>query len=136
MACLRLPVVSLPRGARWRARQVEERLAAPVWDDLDLVFCNSLGRPCEARNVIRKSYASLLARAGVPHINFHALRHSAATLLLSQGVHPKIVAEMLGHTTISMTLDIYSHVTLDMQQEAVDTMDRLSRAKVAPRRGH
>lgn len=63
--------------------------------------------------------------AGVPYVKFHALRHSAATLLLSQGIHPKIVAEMLGHTTISTTLDIYSHVTLDMQQEAANTMDRL-----------
>jgi integrase len=72
----------------------------------------------------------LLERAGVLYVKFHALRHSAATLLLAQGIHPKIVAEMLGHTTISMTLDIYSHVTLDMQQEAADTMDRLFRAQV------
>lgn len=76
-------------------------------------------------NVIRASYAPLLKRAGVPRVKFHALRHSAATLLLSRGIRPKIVAEMLGHSTISMTLDIYSHVTLDMQHEAAQTMDRL-----------
>ncbi len=63
----------------------------------------------------------------MPYVKFHALRHSAATLLLAQEIHPKIVAEMLGHTTISMTLDIYSHITLDMQQEAADTMDRIFR---------
>jgi site-specific recombinase XerD len=57
-------------------------------------------------------------------IHIYALRHNAVTLL-SQGIHPKIVTEMLGHTTISMTLDIYSHVTLHLQQEAVDAMDRL-----------
>ena len=79
----------------------------------------------QARTVVRTSYKPLLERAGVPYVKFHALRHSAATLLLGQGIHPKIVAEMLGHTTISMTLDIYSHVTLDMQQEAANTMDRL-----------
>jgi integrase len=133
-----------------RSRQLIERLQmGETWDDHDLVFCNSIGRPCEARNVIRTSYKplleragacwsvleragacwSVLERAGVPYVKFHALRHSAATLLLSQGVHPKIVAEMLGHTTISMTLDIYSHVTLDMQQEAANTMDRLFRAE-------
>ena len=112
-----------------RSRQLVERLQmGNAWDDRDLVFTNSIGRPCEARNVIRMSYTPLLERARVPYVKFHALRHSAATLLLSQGVHPKIVAEMLGHTTIAMTLDIYSHVTLDMQQEAADTMDRLFRA--------
>jgi integrase len=126
---VRLCALAVQALRRHRARQSAERLAmGEAWDDLDLVFCNSIGRPCEARNVIRKSYAPLLAQAGVPHIKSHALRHSAATLLLSQGIHPKIVAEMLGHTTISMTLDIYSHVTLDMQQEAADTMDRLFRA--------
>ncbi len=113
-----------------RSRQLIERLQmGDAWDDRDLVFTNSIGRPCEARNIIRMSYTPLLERAGVPYVKFHALRHSAATLLLSQGIHPKIVAEMLGHTTIAMTLDIYSHVTLDMQQEAADTMDRLFRAR-------
>ncbi len=113
-----------------RRRQLEERLAmGEVWEDQDLVFTTSIGRPCEARSLNRTSYVPLLARAGVPYIKFHTLRHSAATLLLSQGIHPKIVAELLGHTTISMTLDIYSHVTLDMQQEAADTMDRLFRAQ-------
>ncbi|HEV2457471.1 MAG TPA: tyrosine-type recombinase/integrase [Ktedonobacterales bacterium] len=126
---VRLSAVAVQALRTHRARQLEERLAlGEAWHDLDLVFCNSIGRPCEARNVIRTSYVPLLERAGVPHIKFHALRHSAATLLLSQGIHPKIVAEMLGHTTISMTLDIYSHVALDMQQEAADTMDRLFRA--------
>jgi integrase len=62
------------------------------------------------------------------HVTFHALRHSAATLLLSQGVHPKIVSDMPGHSTIALTMDVYSHVTLDMQQEAAETMDRLFRA--------
>jgi site-specific recombinase XerD len=70
----------------------------------------------------------LLEKAGILHSKVHALRHSAATLLLSQGTHPKIVAEMLGHSNIGITLDVYSHVTLAMQQEAADTMDRLFRA--------
>jgi integrase len=61
----------------------------------------------------------------LPLIRFHDLRHTAATLLLRQGVHPKIVAEMLGHSTISMTLDIYSHVIPDMQKDATVALDRL-----------
>jgi len=127
---VRLCALAVQSLRRHRLHQAEERLAmGDVWDHHDLMFTNSIGRPCEARNVIRKCYEPLLAKAGIPHVKFHALRHSAATLLLSQGVHPKIVAEMLGHTTISMTLDIYSHVTLDMQQEAADTMDRLFRAQ-------
>lgn len=60
----------------------------------------------------------------VPDIRFHDLRHSAATLLLSVGVHPKVVQEMLGHNHISMTLDVYSHVLPNMQQDAVSRLNR------------
>jgi site-specific recombinase XerD len=127
---VRLSALAVAALRLHRSRQLQERLAmGEAWHELDLVFCNSIGRPCEARNVIRKSYKPLLERARVPYMKFHALRHSAATLLLAHSIHPKIVAELLGHTTISMTLDIYSHVTLDMQQEAADTMDRLFRAQ-------
>ena len=67
----------------------------------------------------------MLKRAGLPHIRFHDLRHTAATLLLVQGIHPKIVSEMLGHSTVSMTLDTYSHVLPDMQRDATEAFDRL-----------
>jgi integrase len=123
---VRLSALAVSALRTHRVRQNEERLAmGEAWHDLDLVFTNSIGRPCEARNVIRKSYKPLLERAGVPYVKFHALRHSAATLLLAQGIHPAIVMQMLGHSTISMTVDTYSHVTLDMQQPAADAMDRL-----------
>ena len=63
----------------------------------------------------------------LPIIRFHDLRHTAATIMLSQGVHPKIVQERLGHSTISMTLDTYSHVLPTMQKEAAEKLDRLYR---------
>lgn len=69
--------------------------------------------------------ALMLKKANLPDIRFHDLRHSAATLLLSLGIHPKVVQEMLGHTQISMTMDIYSHVLPSMQQDAVSKLNDL-----------
>ena len=66
-----------------------------------------------------------LRRAALPRIRFHDLRHTAATLMLSRGVHPKIASEMLGHPTIAITLDLYSHVTPTMQSSATDAVDAL-----------
>lgn len=60
-----------------------------------------------------------------PRVRFHDIRHTAATLLLGRGVHPKIVSEMLGHSTVAITLDLYLHVTPTMQREAAATMDEL-----------
>jgi integrase len=74
---------------------------------------------------LQRQFTPLLRKAGLSLIRFHDLRHTAATLLLRQGVHPKIVAEVLGHSTISMTLDIYSHVIPDMQKDATVALDRL-----------
>jgi len=65
-------------------------------------------------------FQKLLKDAGLPHMRFHDLRHSAATILLSMGVHPKIVPELLGHSNISITMDVYSHVLPSMQKDAMD----------------
>lgn len=73
-------------------------------------------------NLTRRSFHPLLERAGLPRMRFHDLRHTAATLLLAQGVHPKIVQEMLGHASIALTLDTYSHVTPTLQAEAAEKM--------------
>jgi integrase len=70
------------------------------------------------------SFYPPLVRAGLPRIRFHDLRHSAATLLLGLGIHPKIVSEMLGHSQIGIILDLYSHVTATMQ-EAVRAFEGL-----------
>ncbi len=109
-----------------RAAQLEERLRlGPAWRDHDLVFTNQMGAAIHASHLLAHSFRPLLKRAGLPRIRFHDLRHSAATLLLGQGVHPKIASEMLGHATIAITLDLYSHVTPTMQREAAATMDAL-----------
>jgi integrase len=109
-----------------RARQAAEILASEGWDQTtDLVFPNHVGRPMQASNLLRRSFFPLLAAADLPHIRFHDLRHTAATLLLSRGVHPKIASEMLGHSTVAFTLDVYSHVTETLQREAARTMDSI-----------
>jgi hypothetical protein len=70
-------------------------------------------------------FQSLIRRAGLERIRFHDLRHTAATLMLSRGIHPKVVSEMMGHSQISTTLDLYSHVTPTMQREAAEAMEAL-----------
>jgi integrase len=111
---------------RHRVRQLEERLASgEVWDDQDLVFPTTVGTPMDGQDVLRREFYPLLQRASLPRIRFHDLRHTAATLLLKQGVHAKIVSEMLGHATIAITLNLYSHVLPDMQRDATAAMDRL-----------
>jgi len=118
---------------RHRARQAQERLLLGAeWQDHGLVFCRPNGRPLDGTGMLRTDFYPLLKRAGLPQVRFHDLRHSAATLLLSQGIHPKIVSELLGHTTIRVTMAIYSHVLPDMQRAAVLAMERLLTPKPAP----
>ena len=108
-----------------RLAQNKERLRAQTWEDNDLVFCNRLGNPIEKGNLLRRSFAPLLERAGLPRISFHDLRHTAATLMLAEGIHPKVVQERLGHASISTTMDTYSHVMPSLQKDAAERMDRL-----------
>ena len=75
--------------------------------------------------MIKRSFRPLLVKAGVPQITFHCLRHSTASLLLSLGIHPKIVQELLGHSQITLTLDTYSHVLPSLQGEALDRLGAL-----------
>jgi integrase len=89
------------------------------------VFCNGASRPVSVHNLHNRSWKPLLKRAGLPDIRFHDLRHTCATLLLTKGVHPKIVQEMLGHSSISITLDTYSHVLPNLQGEAVKAMESI-----------
>lgn len=89
-----------------------------------LMFTTSHGTPFSPRNVIRY-FKQALRDAGLPEIRFHDLRHTSASLLLSAGVHPKVVQEMLGHSQINLTLDTYSHVLPGLQDEAAEKMNKL-----------
>ena len=95
-----------------------------LWQDYDLIFPSSIGTPLDPSNLYH-SFKQLLKKAGLPNIRFHDLRHTAATLMLQQGTHPKIVQERLGHSDISMTLNTYSHVLPVMQDEVAEKLDEL-----------
>ena len=88
----------------------------------DLVFTNVLGIPLHATGIVRSTLRRLLRTASLPQIRFHDLRHTCATLALSANVNPKVVSEMLGHSTVAITLEIYSHVLPDMQQDAAASL--------------
>lgn len=90
-----------------------------------LVFVDSEGNPLRPSNFLRRDFFPLVKRAQVPRIRFHDLRHTAATLMLQQGVNPKVVAERLGHSTIRLTMDLYGHAWPSMQQEAAEKIDAL-----------
>jgi integrase len=97
--------------------------AGEKWQENGLVFCTGKGTLINPTNLRRRSLAPLLQRAGLPAITFHQLRHTAATILLLKNVNPKVVSEMLGHATIAITLDTYSHVLPNMQNSAVAAME-------------
>jgi len=108
-----------------KEKQYQEKiLAGEKWQDYDLIFPSPIGTPLDYANV-RKAYKKCLAQAGLPDIRFHDLRHTAATLMLQQGINPKVVQERLGHADISLTLNTYSHVLPSMQEEAAEKMDEL-----------
>jgi integrase len=108
------------------AQDREKATLAELWEHHDLVFPNQTGKPMHPWVLVGGSFKKLLTRAGLPKATrFHDLRHTCATLLLTKGVHPKIVQEMLGHSSITVTLDIYSHVLPNMQERAVSAMENV-----------
>ncbi|MHB1324976.1 MAG: site-specific integrase [Thermoleophilia bacterium] len=108
-----------------RKRQLEENLlAGPAWQETGFVFTSTIGTPLEPDNIGRW-FKPLLKKAGLPDIRFHDLRHTAASLLLVQGVQPRVVMETLGHSQISLTMNRYSHVMPVLQREAAEKMDAI-----------
>jgi integrase len=121
--------VRLTNGAIEALKRHSERQAQEIvkmdtlYEDQGLVFASGIGTPLNRHNVNSRSFKPLLARAGVPDIRFHDLRHTCATLLLGKGVHPKFVQELLGHATIAITLDTYSHMLPGMGDQASRAME-------------
>jgi integrase len=93
------------------------------YQDQGLAFTTDTGSPINPSNLRQRSFAPLLKRAGPQHTCFHDLRHTCATLLLSQGTHPKLVQELLGHATLAMTLDTYSLYLPSMGDQTVRAME-------------
>ncbi len=110
-----------------KRRQSEERLRlGSEWQDHGLVFTTSLGSPLNISNLTAKHFKPALDRAGLPRtIRLYDLRHTCATLLLTAGENPKVVSERLGHASVTLTLDVYSHVLPDMQKAATDKLENL-----------
>lgn len=102
----------------------EKRVAGILYTNHDLVVCTNIGTPCLPRNLLRSFY-SLIEKIDITKIRFHDLRHTHATLLLKEGIHPKVVAERLGHSNIRVTLDTYSHVLPSMQLETANKINDL-----------
>jgi integrase len=107
-----------------RIRWLERKVAATDWEDNDLVFSTRTGKPINPTNLIRQ-FRAIVATAGVRPIRLHDLRHSCASLLLLAGEHPKVVSDRLGHASVAITLDLYSHVSPRLQTQAAERMSEL-----------
>lgn len=123
-------VIPIPRGVvkdleDHKVDQAEEKLRARNYNDTGLVFADGNGNPLHHRNIVNRHFKPLLKAADLPDIRLYDLRHTCATLLLSAGENPKIVSERLGHASITLTLDTYSHVLPDMQQSASDKLEKV-----------
>jgi integrase len=113
-----LPSASIEALRAHKRRQTEERLAAPAWGDWDLVFTTPSGEPLHSKSVTT-AFQAHVAAAGLPRQRFHDLRHACASLLTAQGVHPRVIMQILGHSTIATTMNTYSHPTEATQRDAL-----------------
>lgn len=115
-----------------KKRQAQEKLLmGEAYQDNGLVFCKEDGTPLDPRE-FTKRFQRQLAKAGLPKVRLHDLRHTHASLLLARGVHPKVVQERLGHSSITMTLDLYSHLTPGLQEAAAATLNGLLGKEKSP----
>jgi integrase len=121
-----LPAPLLQKLASHKRKQSEIRLKlGSVWQAFDLVFCSEEGTPVSIPNITYRYFRPILTKAKLPRIRLYDLRHSCATLLLIAEENPKVVSERLGHSTIVLTLDTYSHVLPTMQQQATARLEKL-----------
>ena len=122
-----LPAATVELLRQHKLQQMQERLQLGLGrDPLDLVFARHDGEPHNPRT-FSKHFSSLAKRAGLDGFTFHGLRHTHITLLLRQNVHPKIASERAGHSSVAITLDVYSHAVKSLQADAARAMDELYR---------
>jgi integrase len=124
---LPLPAMLVEQLRAHRARQ-EADTARPgrkwIGDEWGLVFCTHQGRPLNNRHLVTY-FKAILRRADLPNLRFHDLRHSCASLLVAHGLHPRVIMEQLGHSTITLTMNTYAHVIPDLQRQAANMMDEM-----------
>ena len=134
---IRLPQVAVSALYAHRARQEQERqVCGSRWRETGMVFTTSIGTMLDQRNMLRAFYAIMSTpdprdpepdpkkkRKLLPRLRFHDLRHIAATLLLAQGVHPRYIMELLGHSSISLTMNTYGHILEEMKRETACQTD-------------
>jgi integrase len=127
--------ISLPQVLvdRLLKHKQEQKHAQPQFEHLDLVFRTEAGGPLHSDNLGARDLRRILKAAGLPYtdpktgvrgLRLYDLRHSCATLLLAEGKHAKVVADRLGHASVAMTLDVYSHVTRRLEDEVAESFDR------------
>lgn len=126
---IRLLSMTLDELRRHKVAQARDKLmCGPAYEDDGLVCCWPNGKFIFPSH-ISHTFSALVAKLDIPRVRFHDLRHTHATLLLKSGIHPKVVSERLGHSTIGLTMDTYSHVLPDIQEEVIQKADHMFRAK-------
>jgi len=118
--------------AHWQKQREERLLAGSIWRDTNYVFTSTVGTALDQRRLTRvfsqiAGAARLPDESPLPKIRFHDLRHSAASLLIAQGVHPRAIMELLGHSTITLTMDTYGHLFESVNRETAEKMDAILR---------
>jgi integrase len=120
-----LPEVCTKALSEHRRRQLEERLAAGSrWQDSGHVFTTPFGAPIDPDNLVKRDYHRITAAAGLGKLRFHALRHTAATLMLAEGVPLEVISRTFGHAGYAITADVYAHVGPRVQRQAAEAIDR------------
>jgi integrase len=122
---LELPPVTVEALRQHKARQAQQRLLADTsWKEQGLIFTTRTGTPVDTTNVLHR-FHEILERAGLPRMRFYDLRHTHASLLIAEGVHPKRIAERLGHASIKLTMDLYGHLFEGSDKESADRMQKI-----------
>ena len=122
---LEIPPLTVDALRGHAVRQRQQRLLADItWKEQKLIFTTRVGTPLDTTNVLH-GFQKILAKAGLPKMRFYDLRHTHASLLIAEGVHPKKIAERLGHASIKLTMDLYGHLFEGSDKESAERMQKI-----------